>query len=237
LLLFLIWFDIYVIIFLSLFLHIFLFHIWLLFVFLFSLTFVLLKLVLFPVDFGLFISCPQRKVMENNTCCNRHIQACSLVSILWNIDKKVTQLPMNRNNSSAFITHKESCVSCKRLLMNGNTTLSNLNTTHSDVILVQVFFCLLEVLKSIELYLLVRAVIAEDMKLLHGFHFLAVLWLVGYVDNLLQTKSTCASYYWTDIVFLSDIVEEQVSFRELFFHFFYQLFVFFIKIQNYLSKS
>jgi len=60
--------------------------------------------------------------------------------------------------------------------------------------------------------------VSKYMKLLHSFHLFTIFWLVSNVNNLFKTECTSASNNASDIIFLSDIMKEQISFWELFLH-------------------
>lgn len=128
---------------------------------------------------------------------------------------------MNRNYTCTFITQKESSISCKRLFLDGNTSLTNLYTTNSNIIFIKILFCLFKVSKTIKIDLLICTMISEDVEFFHCFHFLAILRFVSNVNNLLKTEGTSTTNNAADVIFLSNIMEEEISFGELFLHFFY----------------
>lgn len=133
---------------------------------------------------------------------------------------------MNWNDSCTLVTQKECSMTCKRLLLNRDTSLSNLDTTNTNIVLVQILFCLFKVSETIKVDLLVCTMISKDVKLFHSFHFFAVIRLICDVYDLLKTESTSTTYDVSDVIFLSNIVEKKITFGDLFLHFFYnQLFV------------
>ena len=136
---------------------------------------------------------------------------------------------MNWNDSCTLVTQKECSMSCKRLLLNWDTSLSNLNTTNANVILVQILFCLFKISETIKVDLFICTMISKNMEFFHSFHFLAVIRFICNVYDLLKTESTSTTYYVSDVIFLSNIMEEKVTFGDLFLHFYYnQLLVFYI---------
>lgn len=128
---------------------------------------------------------------------------------------------MNRNYTCTFITQKESSISCKRLFLDGNTSLTNLYTTNSNIIFIKILLCLFKVSETIKIDLLICTMISKDVEFFHGFHFFSILRFVSNVNNLLKTEGTSTTNNATDVIFLSNIMEEKISFGELFLHFFY----------------
>ena len=103
--------------------------------------------------------------------------------------------------------------------MNWNTILADLHSTYFNVIRIEVLLRLFDISKTIEIYLLVSSMVAENVKFLHGFHLFTIIWLVCYIDNLFKTKCTCASNYCSNVVFLTNVMKEEISFGKLFLHF------------------
>ncbi len=166
----------------------------------------LLKLVFLAINFGFFVPGPQSKLMEDNTCCDWHIQTGSLVCILRYVNKKVAKLSVDRNDSGTFVSQKECSITRKRMFLNRHTTLSNLYSANSDIVSVQILFCFFKISKTIEIYLLESSMVAKNMKLFHGFHLFAIIRFVGHINYLFETKGACTSNYVSDVVFLADIV-------------------------------
>lgn len=127
---------------------------------------------------------------------------------------------MHRNYSSALVTQKESSVSSERLFLNWNASFTNFYSTNFNVVLVQVFFCLLKISEAVKIDLFVCSMVAKDVELFHGFHLFAILRFIRNINNLFKAKSTCTTNYVSDIIFLSDVMKEEISLGKLFFHFF-----------------
>lgn len=128
---------------------------------------------------------------------------------------------MNRNYTCTFITQKESSISCKRLFLDGNTSLTNLYTTNSNIIFIKILLCLFKVSETIKIDLLICTMISKYVEFFHCFHFFTILRFVSNVNNLLKTEGTSTTNNAADVIFLSNIMEEEISFGELFLHFFY----------------
>ena len=138
---------------------------------------------------------------------------------------------MNRNDSCTLVTQKECSVSCKGLLLNRDASLSNLDTANTNVVLVQILFCLFKISETIKVDLLVCTMISKNMEFLHSFHFFAVIRFICDVYDLLKTESTSTTYDVSDVIFLSNIVEEKITFGDLFLHFYYNQLLVFYKIE------
>ena len=128
---------------------------------------------------------------------------------------------MNWYDTCSLVTQKECCMSSKRLFLNGNTSLPNLDTANSNIILVKILFSLFKVPEPIKINLFICSMITKDMEFFHSFHFLAIIRFICDINDLLQAKSTSTTYNISDVIFFSDIMEEEISFGNLFFHFFY----------------
>ena len=115
---------------------------------------------------------------------------------------------MDWDDSSAFIPHKERCMAGKRLFLNRDATFTNLNSTYSNIVCIKVLFGIFEISEPIEIDLLVGAMIAKNMKLLHGLHFFAVFGFVSHINDLFKTERTCTTNDASNVVFLSDVVQE-----------------------------
>jgi hypothetical protein len=122
------------------------------------------------------------------------------------------------DDASAFVSQKERCMSSKRMLLNGNTAFSDFDSTHANVVGIQVLFSLFEIPKAVEIDLFEGAMIAKNMELFHGLHLFTIVGFVGDVNDLLETKCACASDDVSDVVFLSDVVQKQVAFWDLLLH-------------------
>lgn len=138
---------------------------------------------------------------------------------------------MDWDDSCPLVTQKECSVSCKRLLLNWDASLSNFNTANTNVIFVQILLSLFKIPETIKVYLLICTMISKNMELFHGLHLFAIIRFICDVYDLLKTECASTTYDASDVVFLSNIVEEKVTFGDLFLHFFYNQLLVFYKIQ------
>jgi len=81
--------------------------------------------------------------MKDDASSHRDIQASSLFSVLRNIDKIVTVFFVNRQYTCPLISQEEGSASSEGMFLDGQTILSNFNTTNTDSLLVEISFYLL----------------------------------------------------------------------------------------------
>lgn len=92
------------------------------------------------------------------------------------------------------------------MLLHRLTVLSDLDSTHFNIIINKIFFSLIEACEGVKLYLLIGSLITKAMKLFHSFHLLTTLWTIRDVEDSSEAKSTCTTNYITNIVLLTDIM-------------------------------
>lgn len=177
-----------------------------------------LELVFFTKYLGLLEFCPDRKMMEHNTGSNWDIQACSLVGVLRYINEIIAKLPMHGQYSGPFVTKEESSASCKRMCMDGFAILSDFYSAYFYLILNEVFLCFFKAGKRDVLDVLICTLITEHIELFHDLHFLTAFRSIRYIENFRKSESACASQNVSNIIFLTDIVQEQVSLGDFFLH-------------------
>ena len=90
----------------------------------------------------------------------------------------------------------------ERVLLNRPAFFSNLYSTNFNIILDKIFFGIFQALKWLELDLSKSSLIAKHLKLFKNFHFLTALRSIGYVENFVNSKCTCAPYDGAYIIFL-----------------------------------
>ena len=130
----------------------------------------------------------------------------------------ITKLSMNRNNSCSLISHKESSVSSKRLFMYWLTALSYFYSTNGYTIGIEILLGLFKISKTIKLYLFKCSMITKSMKFLHSFHLFTVIGFISHINYFFETKGTCTSYNTSNVIFLTNIMQEKESFWKLFLH-------------------
>lgn len=81
------------------------------------------------------------------------------------------------------------------MLVNGSATLSNFNSTNSNIVGNKVFFGFFKTAEGLKLDLLVCSLISEHLEFLKYLHLLATLRSVADIEHFRKSKSTCAPDY------------------------------------------
>ena len=94
-----------------------------------------LKLIFLAINFGFFITCPQSEMMKDNSCSNWNIQTGSLVCILGNVDKVVTNCYLCAIQTTAFVSQQKKGVTSERMILNWPWVRRYFYTTYSNLVL------------------------------------------------------------------------------------------------------
>lgn len=71
------------------------------------------------------------------------------------------------------------------------TVSSNLHPTDFNIVLFEILLGLGKRVKCMKIDLVICALVAKAVELLHGFHLLAALWAIGDIEYFRETESTC----------------------------------------------
>ena len=97
------------------------------------------------------------------------------------------------------------------MFLNGQTTLSNFNSTNFNTSVIEIQLAFLKRLIRLILHIFVGTLISKHIELLQQLDFFG-LRSIADIKNLLNSKSRGTTYDIANIISFADIVKEEIGF-------------------------